>query len=67
MSEDEVFKVINSLKSKSCELDVIPADIFKLLLPTILPLITNIVNISLCEGLFIRKWKTVVVRPLLKN
>ena len=61
MSEDEVFKVINSLKSKSCELDVIPMDIFKTLLPTILPLITNIVNVSLCEGLFIRKWKTVVV------
>ena len=55
MSEDEVFKVINSLKSKSCKLDVIPMDIFKLLLPTILPLITNIVNVSLCEGLFIRK------------
>ena len=56
MSEDEVFKVINSLKSKSCKLDVIPTDIFKLLLPTILPLITNIVNVSLCEGLFISKW-----------
>ena len=50
MSEDGVFKVINSLKSKSCELDIIPTDIFKLLLPTILPLITNIVNASLCEG-----------------
>ena len=67
MLEDGVFKVINSLKSKSCELDIIPTDIFKLLLPTILPLITNIVNTSLCEGLFIRKWKTVVVRPLLKK
>ena len=67
VSEEGVFKVINSLKSKSCELDVIPTDIFKLLLPTILPLITNIVNASLCEGLFIRKWKTAVVRPLLKK
>ena len=61
VSEDEVYKVINSLKSKSCKLDVIPMDIFKTLPPTILPLITNIVNVSLCEGLFIRKWKTAVV------
>ena len=42
-------------------------DIFKTLLPTILLLITKIVNISLGEGLFIRKWKTAVVRPLLKK
>ena len=67
MSEGDVYKVINYLKSKSCELDVIPMDIFKTLLPTILPLITNIVNISLCEGLFIRKWKTAVVQPLLEK
>ena len=32
MSEGEVYKVINSLKSKSCELDFIPMDSFKTLL-----------------------------------
>ena len=67
MTEGEVYKVINSLKSKSCELDVIPMDIFKTLLPTILPLITKILNVSLGEGLFLRKWKTAVVQPLLKK
>ena len=61
ITEGEVYKVINSLKSKSCELDVIQMDIFKTLLPTILPLITKIVNVSLGEGLFLRKWKTAVV------
>ena len=61
ITEGEVYKVINSLKSKSCELDVIPTDIFKTLLPTILPLVTKIVNVSLGEGFFLRKWKTAVL------
>ena len=67
MTEGDVLKVISSLKSKSCELDAIPTTIFKTLMPTIIHLITNIVNISLGEGQFIRLWKTAMVRQLLKK
>ena len=67
MTQDEVSKVISSLKSKSCELDPIPTTIFKVMLPKILPLITKIVNESLGDGVFCREWKTAVVRPLLKK
>ena len=67
MTEGDVLKVISSLKSKSCELDAIPTTIFKTLMLTIIHLITKIVNISLGEGQFIRVWKTVMVRPLLKK
>ena len=61
LKEEDVHKVVISLKTKSCELDPIPTTTFKKLLPGILPLITKIVNISLSEGLFIRSWKTAVV------
>ena len=64
MSQEEVGSVISSLKSKSCELDPIPATILKVMLPKILPLITKIVNKSLREGAFCREWKTAVVRPI---
>ena len=67
MTQDEVSKVISSLKSKSCEVDHVPTTIFKVMLPNILPLITKIVNKSLGDGAFCREWKTAVVRPLLKK
>ena len=67
LKEEDVHKVVMSLKTKSCELDPIPTTTFKKLLPAILPLITKIVNLSLSEGQFIRSWKTAIVRPLLKK
>ena len=67
MTENEVGKVINSLKTKSCKMDIIPTGILKQLTPVILPLITKIVNLSLMQGEFCRSWKTAVVRPLLKK
>ena len=67
LEEKEVHRVIMSLRTKTCELDPVPTTIFKMLLPKILPLITKIVNLSLCQGQFIRDWKTAIVRPLLKK
>ena len=61
LKEEDVHKVVMSLKTKSCELDPIPTTTFKKLLPAILPLITKIVNLSLSEGQFIRFWKTAIV------
>ena len=67
MTEEEVHKVIVSLITKSCELDTMPTDILKKMMPVVLPLITKIVNHSLTQGDFCRSWKTAVVQPLLKK
>ena len=67
LTEQQVSKVITSLKSKCCKLDAIPTVILKKMLPKVITLITKIVNISLGDGLFCREWKTAVVRPLLKK
>ena len=67
LSEEEVESIIKSLSSKSCELDVIPTNLLKDILPSILPLVTRLVNTSLKEGLFVETWKLAIVRPLLKK
>ena len=67
MTESEVKAIIMTMKSKSCETDPIPTYIFKQLLPSILPTVTKIVNLSLSEGEFCNKWKVAVVQPLLKK
>ena len=68
MTESEVKTIIMSMKSKSCEIDPIPTHTFKqLLLPSIIPIVTKIVNLSLSKGEFCHIWKVAVVRPLLKK
>ena len=67
MTPSEIKKIIMSMPSKSCELDPLPTDIFKQILPDIMDVITFIVNESLTSGQFIREWKTAIVRPLLKK
>ena len=55
------------MQTKSCELDPIPTHILKQVLPTLIPLITHIVNASLTSACFCKEWKTSVVKPLLKK
>ena len=67
MTESEGRTAIMTMKLKSCEINPIPMHIFKQLLPSILPTVTKIVNLSLSEGKFCNKWKVAVVQPLLKK
>ena len=67
MTEKQISLIIKQMKSKTCELDDIPTNILKKILPVVCPLITKIVNTSLTNGEFSTKWKTAVVRPLLKK
>ena len=67
LTEKQVSLIIKQMKSKTCELDDIPTKILKKILPTVCPLITRIVNTSLTTGGFSTKWKTAVVRPLIKK
>ena len=50
--EMEVKKIILSMKTKSCKLDVLPTKLLKECVDSILPTITNLVNISLRDGVF---------------
>ena len=67
MMEKQISLIIKQMKSKTCKLDDIPTKILKKILPVVCPLITKIVNTSLTNGEYSTKWKTAVVRPLLKK
>ena len=67
MTEKEVLLIIKQMKTKSCELDDMPTNILKQMLPKVIGLITKIINMSLEQGEFSTKWKVAVVRPLLKK
>ena len=60
-------KEILSMNNKTCEVDDIPTETLKRILPAILGTIAAIVNLSLSTGSFAHEWKTAVVKPLLKK
>ena len=68
-TEGQIRKLILSMPSKSCELDVIPTKLLKepKVLDVLLPNICDIMNTSLSEGTFVDSWKLTIVRPLLKK
>ena len=59
--------MITSGKKKSCILDPKPVTLLSAWLDPLLPVITNMVNLSLRTGYFANAWKTTVVHPLLKK
>ena len=64
---DEVREVIMSSPNKSCDLDKLPTTLLKVCLHTLLYPITNIINASLCSGLFPDDLKQAQVNPLVKK
>ena len=67
MMESQVKKIIMEMQNKSCELDPIPTTLLKEVLHIVLPTITKIANLSLCQGEFCIAWKTATVHLLLKK
>ena len=67
MTTEEVARLISSMTTKSCELDAIPTSVLKQITPSILHIITKIINISLTQGIFAEEWKTTIMHPLLKK
>ena len=57
VSESNVKWVISKMKTKSCELDILPTFKLKELIEDFQPIITKIVNLSLAEGKFSSDWK----------
>ena len=66
LTETEVHTHIMSMKTKSCELDLLPTKILKEVLPNCISAITKLVNLSL-ESVFADNWKSAIVRPLIKK
>ena len=64
---DEVCKLINSAEAKSCELDPIPSKLLKTNSSVIVPVITEILNLSLKTGDFCEELKQALLCPLLKK
>ena len=63
----EIHKLISASESKQCLLDSIPTFLLKLCFNELGPIITNLVNLSLSEGIFPSSFKQALVQPLLKK
>ena len=72
MSEDDEERIIKKIQTKSCESDVLPTDLLKKSLKGSINIIRRILNLkyiymSLRNEVFASKWKTSIIRPLLKK
>ena len=65
--EDEIRRIILKSSNASCQLDPIPTCLVKLCCDVLAPVITEMVNLSLCGGIVPDHWKTALVIPLLKK
>lgn len=66
-SEDSMKKLISKAAPKSCESDPVPTKLLLQHLDTVLPVLMELTNCSLSEGIFPACWKKALVRPLLKK
>jgi hypothetical protein len=64
---ESVRKLVNKSATKSCELDPIPTSLLKDHLESVITWITDLINLSLSQGIFPECLKHAVVRPLLKK
>ena len=67
ITEDQVEKIIRSMPSEYCELDVMPPTILKKIIPFVITPITNLINELLENGVFADKSKAAIIKPLLKK
>ena len=67
LQETEVIKIVKSMATKSCEMDVLPTTLLKDNLDHLICLLTKLVNTSLTQGVYAKSWKTAIIRPLLKK
>ena len=67
LSTSDVMEVIIWMKTKLCEIGLIPTKPLKEILLSVIEPITKIVNTSLHHGIFSKHWKMAAIRPLLKK
>src|SRR5258708_3668591 len=66
-TSDEITYAISKSSDASCSLDPIPTKLLKSCLPALIMPITNIVNLSLSEGIFPDSYKNAIVKLLYKK
>ena len=66
-TEDEICKLLSQSSNTFCDLGPISTAHLKQCLPVLLPILTNIVNLSLRFGVFPKQFKLCSVIPLLKQ
>ena len=64
---DDVKTTITSAPSKSCDLDPLPTDVLKEILPELLPFLTETCNKSLSQGCLPKSQRHAIVTPRLKK
>ena len=67
VTEEKIHELIVESPTRTCMLDPIPTSLTKECLSDLLPLITRIVNSSLCSGAVPPQFKKAIVTPLIKK
>ena len=67
VTHGDVEKLIKGAATKSCVLDVLPTWLLKENMSVFIPVIANIINMSLSTGTFPTPLKQVVLNPLIKK
>lgn len=66
VSEEDVTKIVKSIKTNSFGADDLNAFILKLFIDRISVVLTHIINISLESGIFPKTWKLALIKPIPK-
>ena len=66
-TSSEVMSIINKSSKSTCSLDPIPTSLLHDVLPTLAPVIADLVNAVLATGVFPAQLKSAIVLPLLKK
>ena len=67
VSEHTISELIHKAKTTTCQLDPLPTSLVKACLPSISPMITNIINSSLTTGTVPPTLKLAAITPILKK
>ena len=57
ITENDLLKLIMDMTTKTCKSEIIPTKLLHEVLPTIIPALTKIANLSIKNGVFSKKWK----------
>ena len=67
VSIETAHQLIVDSPSKSCSLDPMPTPVFKQCVPSLIPFITHLINVSIITGTVPSSFKSAIIRPLLKK
>ncbi len=67
IGEEELYKLVKSVKPTTCMLDPIPSKLLKEVFPEFIDPILAIINLSLSLGYVPKTFKLAVIKPLIKK